>query len=97
MSSPLHESEIIEQCERDLGEKVGTLLEALEAFYGHGFADEFSGDVDSPEGFFYRVHRWIVDVDTQGWKSITGHDSEDQAKADFAVRDAAYSDWSVSS
>lgn len=83
-------TELIEQARRDLGgSDIDTVLEACEAFYMHGFADESTGDVDT-FNHYYRVHRWIVETDSQGFRSVTEFDNEDEATAEFRRIDEEY-------
>jgi hypothetical protein len=56
-ANAMSEDELIAQARADLGDDVSTLLEALEAFYGNGFADEQAGEADYLDGHVYRVHR----------------------------------------
>jgi hypothetical protein len=72
---------------------VKTILEALEAFYGNGFADEVSGDVDSPVGHFYRVDRWIVSTDSRGFRDVWNYANIAEAKREFQLLDEEYSKW----
>jgi hypothetical protein len=80
----LSESELIEQARTDLDEilRDDDILGACEAFYGHGFADEQDGDVET-FGHFYRVHRWIVWTDNYGFHDLETYDSEDEAHKAF--------------
>lgn len=88
------EQQIIDEAEQHFGPvNPGTLLEALEAFYMSGSADEVSGNVEAPTGHFYRVDRWIVTTDSQGFKSVTEHDTEITATYGFDVLESAYAEW----
>jgi hypothetical protein len=90
----MSQTDIIEQARADLGEPtISNLVEALEAFYGHGFADQRSGDVESPTGHFYRVHRWVVTTDSQGFNEVAEFDSEAEARERFSTLDDEYSEW----
>lgn len=59
-------------------------LTYCEAQYMDGVPDEQTGDVNGPVGHVYRVHRYIVVTDEQGFKDLTEHYSEDDAKRSFA-------------
>ena len=84
----LSEAEIIQQAiesfEQDrlqgvfAVESKPTVLEACEAFFMNGFHDDVSGDVET-FGHFYRVHRWIVWTDNQGFKDVDTYDTEAEA------------------
>jgi len=83
----LSEAEIIAQAvetfgplgDDHIGQKIGDLGLALEAFYGHGFSDEDSGDVEWGLGHRYRVHRWVMWTDNLGFHSIDTFDTEEEA------------------
>lgn len=93
----LSEDEIIAQAEEacEHGTLVestanpGKLLAALEFFYMNGSADEFSGDTDTFY-HFYRVHRWIVTTDSQGFNDIETYDTEDEAIKAFKQHEGEY-------
>jgi hypothetical protein len=89
----MSETEIVEQANRDLDAHAESLLDALDAFYLSGFADETSGDAESNVGHFHRVHRWIVRTDSQGFKDVETFDSEQEATRRFAELDEYYSEW----
>lgn len=91
--STMSETDLIEQARDDLGEQSESVLAACEAFYGHGFADAVGGDVESPTGHFFRVHRWIVVTDSQGFADLEAFDSEGEAVARFATLESMFSDW----
>ncbi len=78
---------------KNLESEVSTLLEALETFYLNGTADEISGDVDSPVGHFYRVDRWIVTTDSQGFHSVWNYATIEAASSEFHRLDEDYSQW----
>jgi len=73
--------------------KVKTLMDALEDTYMNGFANEVSGDVEAPTGHFYRVERWIVTTDSQGFRDLWPFDSPAEARKEFQLLDEAYSKW----
>jgi hypothetical protein len=58
------------------------ILDACEAFYMNGCADDMDGDADT-FGHFYRAHRWIVHTDSQGFREVETFDNEDEAIAAF--------------
>ncbi len=66
------------------------ILDACEAFYMNGCADEVSGNVESSLGHFYRCHRWIVVTDNQGFKDVQTFDTEAEAEIEFRSRDEEY-------
>ena len=78
----------------DLDPSATDALEACEAFWVNGCADEQDGDVEGPEGFFYRVSRWVVDVDNFGFRNITEHGNEQEARDDFEYRAKVHSEES---
>jgi len=83
-SNALSESEIVTQARTDLGEpEIETLLDALEAFYLNGFSDDQTGDAEYADGHCYRVHRWLVWTDSQGFRDVSTFDSEDEARAEI--------------
>ena len=91
----LSEAEIIAQANKHYQLRWKThldaddLLLALESFYMNGGADETSGDVET-FGHFYRVHRWIVWTDSQGFHDVDTYDTEAEAIACFAKYDVEY-------
>lgn len=88
------EYQIIKEAQENYGETgIETLMDALEAFYLSGCPDEESGDVESPTGHFYRVDRWIVTTDSQGFKEIDDHLSEESAKRTFENLENEYAEW----
>ena len=70
-----------------------TILEALETFYGHGTADEVSGDVDSNVGHFYRVDRWIVVTNDRGSRDVWNYGSIAEAQKEFQLLEDEFSKW----
>lgn len=58
------------------------IIETCEAFYVNGFADESGGDMNAG-GHFYRVHRWIIHTDSQGFNEYEEFDTEDEARKAF--------------
>ena len=86
MSRILKDQEIIRQAnyfrdEFDL-EPVTNVLGACEEFYMNGMDDDHDGDVET-FGHFYRVHRWIVHTDNQGFKELDTYDDEYEATKAF--------------
>ena len=68
-------------------------LAVLEEIYMNGCADEVSGDVDAPSGHFYRVGRYIVFTDSQGFRNLFSYATTDLAKQDFEYYDREYARW----
>lgn len=93
----LSEDEIIAQAIEAFGSdsvvegiaNPGMLLASLEAFSLNGSADEENGEADT-FGHFYRVHRWIVWTDSQGFKDVETYDNEDEAHEAFAAYESEY-------
>lgn len=93
----LSEDEIIAQAIEAFGQEnvvegianPGMLLAALEAFYMSGSADELNGDADT-FGHFYRVHRWIVWTDSQGFRDVETYDNEDEARQAYSAYETEY-------
>jgi hypothetical protein len=92
----LSEDEIILQAvgafgsEEVISHPNNRLLDALESFYMNGLQDEVSGDAET-YGHFYRVHRWIVWTDSQGFSEVETHDNERDACKAFEKHDKDYS------
>jgi len=82
LRNELSEAEIIEQA-RVLDAEVVSLVDALEAFYGNGFSDDSAGDVEYLDGHCYRVHRWLVWTDSQGFSDVSTFDTEVEAQAEI--------------
>lgn len=61
---------------------IDSLLDALESFYLCGFHDDVCGTVETG-CHYYRVSRWIVQTDSQGFHEIFSHDSEKEAVIEF--------------
>lgn len=72
---------------------IESVLEACEEFYGSGFADSVSGEVESPTGHFYRVHRWIVQTNSEGFTELNTFDSEYEAIKEFEILERDYCAW----
>ena len=86
---PTSETQIIVEAEQNFGPETfmqsrdsSPLVDALEAFYLHGCDDEHDGESDT-FGHFYRVDRWIVWTDSQGFKRVETYDTEDVAHRTF--------------
>jgi hypothetical protein len=75
------------------GEHVSTIKAACETIYGHGVADDVSGNVEAPTGHFYRVAQWIVVTDSQGFSDLYTYASEEEAVEEFNKLDAEYAKW----
>jgi len=78
---------------RRLDRDVVTVLEACEAFYMNGTADDVSGDVESLPGHFYRVARWVVLTDSQGFRNLSEYDDEAQAVEAFLEMSLEFEAW----
>jgi hypothetical protein len=88
----LSEDELIAQAKESFtGRTEYDLLQACEEFYMNGSADEFDGDADT-FGHFYRVHRWIVWTDSQGFHEVETHDTEAEAKEAYVAHSRGYHD-----
>jgi len=61
---------------------IDNLLEALECFYLSGFQDEVCGTVESL-GHYYRVSRWIVQTDSQGFHNVMTFATDKEAAIAF--------------
>jgi hypothetical protein len=70
----------------------GTLAWAEEHFM-NGMADEVSGNMDAPTGHFYRVERWIVTTNSQGFSDIDEYADWFTAHCEFESRDEKYGEW----
>lgn len=87
------ESEVIRQA-RTMAydeDQEFSLMSALETISLNGFADEESGDSESPTGYFYRIDRWIVVIDSAGFSYLTPWTTEAEAKKDFEQMEHEYS------
>lgn len=73
----------------------GILLAALETIYMHGgvSSEDIGGDSEAPTGHFYRIERWIVSVDSQGFKDLTSFDTLAEAEDAFANLEDEFSKW----
>lgn len=97
------EDELIEKAIQDFGAgplatyesigQPGKFLASLEAYYMNGMADAEAGNVDADTGHFYRVERWIVRTDTQGFHTIEAYDTVAEAISDFLKREEEYCKW----
>jgi hypothetical protein len=92
----LSEDEIIAQAKQNgiyHQENDDMLLDALESFYMNGSADGNTGNVESGIGHVYRVHRWLVITDSQGFQDIETYDSESEAEVAFESYEREYIQW----
>ena len=55
------------------------LKSALETHYGHGFADDQAGDVNEAPAHVYRVDRWLVWTDSQGFSDVDEYGTDGAA------------------
>jgi hypothetical protein len=74
-------------------EDISSVLEACEVYYMHGFADEYDGDVDAPTGHFYRVGRYLVTTDSQGFRDLAEYQTEREAETAYGDASDEYSEW----
>jgi hypothetical protein len=76
---------LIEDARKSLDDpSIATVLDACEAFYLNGCADEMAGDVDAG-GHYYRVDRWIVRTDSQGFHYLDPYPTVEQAERAFSI------------
>lgn len=76
------EEEFIRQARVDWpDDNIRTLLDALEAYYMNGVYDDIGGNVDWSTGHYYRIERWIVNTDSQGFKGLETYSSNLAAEA----------------
>jgi hypothetical protein len=68
-------------------------LAELENLFMNGFADDETGDVDSPTGHVYRVGRWLVHTDSSGFHTVFPYTAEADATEAFARIDTEFSEW----
>lgn len=85
----LSEEEFIAQVNRDFDDSAMDVLHACETCAMNGGHDDISGDVETFY-HFYRVHRWIVTTDNQGFKELETYDTEREAKDAFQSHDREY-------
>lgn len=88
----ISEEEFVKQANDAFNDKFccKDVLEACEEFYGNGAADQVSGDVEIFY-HFYRVHRWIVTADSQGFHELETYDNEAEAIEAFKNHETEYS------
>ncbi len=97
----MSEQEFVDQAMEDFPDyfahpndlRARDVLEACECYYLSGFSDGISGDSEAPTGHFYRIHRWIVITDSQGFRDLDTFDNEDVAAAEFERLDIEYAEW----
>jgi hypothetical protein len=93
------EKEFIRQAKVDWPElenlgRPATMVDCLDEYYLNGTYDDVSGDVESPTGHFFRIERWIVVTDSQGFRHLEPYPNEEQAKKAFEKLDNEYAEWS---
>lgn len=82
MASPIHK--LISEAQSAFPDSpIVDVLDACEAFYMNGCADEVIGDVDTI-GHFYRVDRFIVATDSQGFHTCHTFETVEEASAEMA-------------
>ena len=69
------------------------LANALAYLVDIGCEDERSGDVESADGHFARIARWLVVTDSSGFVTVTDCDTTDAARELFAAADHEYGRW----
>lgn len=91
----MSEEEFIREAKNDWEDDdtvINSIKEALEVSYMNGSYDDVVGDVDSSVGHNYRIDRWIVNTDTQGFTVVTTYDTVKEAEAAFwLLREEYYS------
>ncbi len=85
----MKESELIASARENSDHEINTVLEACEEFYMSGCTDEMSGDVET-FGHFYRVDRWMVYTDNQGFHDLETFNTEEDAITHFEKLDRDY-------
>lgn len=85
------DQEFIRQAKVDWpDDNIRTVMDACEAYYMNGCYDEIGGDVESVTGHYYRVERWIVVTDNQGFKELEAFHNEVLAHKAFEEREREY-------
>ena len=75
------EERLIHQAQRDYaGYGIETLVDALDMIWGNGFADGEAGEADR-YGHCFRVSRWLLWTDSQGFKSVEAYRTDTEAEA----------------
>jgi hypothetical protein len=93
-TAPLMSDEtLIAEVHERIDTDVETVLDALNAIWGSGFADEESGNVEAPCGHFFRVEHWIVTTDSQGFHNVETFCSIQASMVAFSERDHEYAEW----
>lgn len=74
---------------------VTTRPESMEDynFYLEGFADDITGDVESPSGHLYRIESRITCTNSQGFSETYIYANEDDAKKVFEWAREQYHSW----
>lgn len=87
-NDPWTDEELIANARKlDPEANVKTVLDACEAYWGHGLADDACGEVEF-RGHAYRVDRWIVETNDQGFHRTRTYPNEQRAHAAFErIRD----------
>jgi hypothetical protein len=94
------EQELIDQAieafgplgEDHIGQKIGELGLALEAFYMNSFSDQEGGNADYGLGHRYRVDRWVMWTNSQGFHSIEAFQTDTLAEQAMDSYDKADDD-----
>lgn len=74
-------------------EPARTILDACEGYYMNGFYDDIGGDVDTAVGHYYRIERFIVRTDTQGFRECDEFHTIAIAKKAFAELETEYNKY----
>lgn len=80
LASELDDSGYVRDC---IASGEDGILASLEMLWGHGLADEQSGNASDGPGHVYRLDRWTVETNTQGDHDVTAYETEDLARAAF--------------
>jgi hypothetical protein len=90
----MRDGEFVRQARVDWPDaKIDTVLEACEEYYMNGTYDDVSGDVEAPTGHFYRIGRYIVVTDSQGFSEFHNYSNENEAVEAFSDMDEEYAKW----
>lgn len=85
------EQELIRQARVDWpDDKIKNRMDACEAYYMNGVYDDIGGDVESSTGHYYRVDRWIVVTDNQGFKECNEFHTLELAEKAFTELEQQY-------
>lgn len=77
---PMDEDDLFKAAHKLTGVWPTSVEEALEQFWGSGVANDEKGEVDGA-GHIYRVEKWTVTTDSQGFSKVTEHGTIEEAEA----------------